>query len=296
MKSIKFRGAKLFSFQRSKSLIGFTFVIPWLVGFFWLFFIPLVRTMFISVGEITNKLDFTIEYRGFQNYIHAFYGDVSFVPMFLNVVRDTLINVPLITVFSIYIAILLNRKIRGKGIFKVICFLPVILGTGFIMQQLLHQNVDAASISKVRELLLPKQVVAYIGPDIANGVLFFLNRLTVILWRSGVQILIFLSGLQSIPSSLYEASKVDGATEWENLWFITMPMMTPMILLNMIYTLVDSFTDASNPIIEYIINYGFKWNNFEYAAAMGCIYLSLVMIIVGVIFLTFRKSVNNMRT
>ena len=278
-----------------KSLIGFTFVLPWLIGFLVLFLFPLLRTVLISFGEAGTSM-FSVKFTGLQHYMNAFTEDVQFLPMFFSVVRDTLVNLVLITVLSFYIATLLNRNIRGRAVFRMICFLPVMLGTGFVMQLLLNQNVDSSSINAVKELLLPKEVVIYLGPSVTNAVLFFLDRLTVILWHSGVQILIFLSGLQSIPPTLYEAAKVDSATEWENLWFITMPMMAPIFLLNIVYTIVDSFNDSANPMSKYIQNYAFQWNQREYSAAMGCIYLTFVLLVVGVVFLGFRRSVDAVKS
>ncbi|MBE6904431.1 MAG: sugar ABC transporter permease [Ruminococcaceae bacterium] len=285
----KFKLKSFMTMRRRHSLVGLSFVLPFIVGFCVFFLVPLIRSLMLSFGEITNYGNFTIKLTGFEHYVRAFAGDVQFLPMFLNITRDTFFNVPLITIFSFYIAMLLNRKMKGRGLFRVIFFLPVVLGSGFIMEQLLSQNIDTQSIEAAKEFLLPKEVIMYIGPDISNLLLFFLNRLTLILWRSGVQILIFLSGLQGISPTLYEAARVDSATEWENLWFITIPMMTPVILLNLIYTIVDSFTDASNPIIEYIMNYGFEWGEFEYAAAMGCIYLFMVIIFVALIFLIMSR-------
>lgn len=279
---------------RRKALVGFTFVLPWLIGFLALFLFPLVRTILISFGQAgTNML--SVKLTGFQHYVYAFTEDIGFLPKFFIVIRDTLVNSVLIIILSFYISTLLNRKVKGRGVFRVICFLPVMLGTGFVMQLLLNQNVDSSSINTVKELLLPKEVVMYLGPDITNAVMFFLDQLTVILWHSGVQILIFLSGLQSIPSTLYEAAKVDSATEWESLWFITMPMMAPMFLLNIVYTIVDSFNDSGNQLSEHIRQYAFKWSQQEYAAAMGCIYLTFVLLIVGVIFLCFRRSMESIK-
>lgn len=275
---------------RKKALAGFTFILPWLAGFLALFLFPLVRTVLISFGQAGTNM-FSVKITGFQHYLYAFTEDIQFLPRFFVVVRDTFVNTCLIIILSFYISTLLNRKIKGRGIFRVICFLPVMLGTGFVMQLLLNQNVDSSSINTVKELLLPKEVVMYLGPDITNAVLFFLDQLTVILWHSGVQILIFLSGLQSIPSSLYEAATVDSATEWESLWFITMPMMAPMFLLNIVYTIVDSFNDSGNQLSEHIRRYATEYGGFqEYAAAMGCIYLTFVLLVVGIVFICFRRS------
>ena len=281
---------KVLKLTTRKSLVGASFILPWIIGFFWFFFVPLVQSLMLSVGENIDVLSFKIKFIGMDNYSRAFFSDANFVPMFIGIVKETLTNVPLITVFSFYIAILLNRKIKGRAIFRAIYFLPVILGTGFIMRQLLSQNIEQSSIEAAKAFLLPDEIVRYLGADITTAIVTFLSKLTFILWRSGVQILIFLSGLQSINSTLYEAAKVDSATEWESLWFITIPMMMPTILLNIVYTMVDGFTDATNPIIEYIGNMAFSWaNDYSYASAMGWIYLIFTLILIAVVFIPMRK-------
>ena len=288
--------AHFITISRRKSLVGLTFVLPWLIGFAVLFVYPLVKTLQLSVGEIVDIERYTIEYTGFSNFARILFEETDVLAMLLDVLKSSFINMIFITVFAFYIATLLNRKIRFRGAFRVICFLPVMLGTGFVMQQLLAQNVAQSSMQAVMDFLLPKEILMYIGPKVANAVVFFLNELTVILWHAGVQILIFLSGLQSISSSLYEAARVDGATEWENLWFITIPMMTPMILLNLVYTVVDTFNDSSNEIISYMQQYAFEYNQFSYAAAMCVFFMIFALLLVGAIFAIMHPFTKNVKS
>ncbi len=282
--------------MRVKALVGFSFITPWLIGFLVLFAVPFISNIgfSLSTGASGTGL-FQFQLTGLQNYFRAFFEDGTFWPDFLPVVRDTVVRLVLITVLSLYIAILLNRRLPGRGVFRVICFLPVMLGSGYVMSLLLGQNVDSASINAVKELLLPKEVIQYIGPGLTNAILFFLNQLTVVLWRSGVQIIIFLSALQSIPASLYEAAKVDAATEWESLWFITMPMLAPMILLNMVYTIVDSFNDDSNSFMTRLYSYAFEYGDRNYAAAMGLIYFVFVLLLIGLLFVCFKRAIDNVK-
>lgn len=282
--------------SRRKSLVGLIFVLPWLIGFAVLFVYPLVKTLQLSVGEIVDIERYTIEFTGFSYFSRILFEETDVLAMLLDVLKNSLINMLFITVFAFYIATLLNRKIRFRGAFRVICFLPVMLGTGFVMQQLLAQNVAQSSMQAVMDFLLPKEILMYIGPKAANAVVFFLNELTVILWHAGVQILIFLSGLQSIPSSLYEAAHVGGATEWENLWFITIPMMTPMILLNLVYTVVDTFNDSGNQIISYMQQYAFEYNQFSYAAAMCVFFMVFALLLVGAVFAIMHPFTKNVKS
>lgn len=282
--------------QRRKSIVGFSFVLPWVIGFAVLFLYPLIKTLQLSVGEIADFQHYTIEFTGFSHFSRILFEETDVLAMLLSVLKNSFINMILISVFAFYIATLLNRRIRFRGMFRVICFLPVMLGTGFVMQQLMSQNISQSSLQAVMDFLLPKEIVTYIGPKVTNAVVFFLNRLTVVLWHAGVQILIFLSGLQSISNSLYEAARVDGANEWENLWFITIPQMTPMILLNLVYTVVDTFNDSGNDIIRYMQQYAFEYNQFSYAAAMGVFFMLFALLLVGFVFLIMHPFTKNIKS
>lgn len=148
---------------------------------------------------------------------------------------------------------------------------------------MLNQDVDLEVLSLAGGNLIPREFLIYMGPEVVQYIDTFFGMIVVVLWSSGVQILLFLSGLQSIPVSLYESSKVDGATEWDMFWKITLPMISPIILLNIIYSLVDSFAFVTNPILSYIQSYGFKQANFEYAAALGWIYFGFIILLVVVV-------------
>ncbi|MBQ8684341.1 MAG: sugar ABC transporter permease [Clostridia bacterium] len=282
------------SFTRRKSITGLIFVTPFIIGALVFFVYPVIMSLIYSFGEIDSYRTFSVKFVGFANFQRALFEDTYFVSKLLQVIRDTLIDLPLITIFSIYIAILLNRDLPGKGIFRVIFFFPVVLGNGFVMEQLLEQGIDSGSMASVIEFLLPPKVVTYIGSEAAGVAAEFLNRVTLILWKSGVQIIITLSGLQSIPKALYEAADVDGANEWQSLFFITIPMLTPVILLNIIYTIMDTFTSKSNPVIECINAYFTAFNaQFEYSAAMGWIYLLFALALIGVITLFMKRFIAN---
>lgn len=202
-----------------------------------------------------------------------------------------IIQVPLIIVFSLLLAILISREIKFVGFFRVVFFLPFLLGTGHIMKQIIQQGVNMQVLAAARQVVLPDHMLAYLGPRVNEAVNNFFGIIVMVLWSSGVQILLFLTGLQSISTSLYESAKVDGATEWEMFWKITIPMISPIMLLNIIYTLVDSFTDISNPILTYIQTNAFRRTQFEYAAAIGWIYFIFILLLVMLIFLLMRNKV-----
>lgn len=271
------------------SLKGLVFVAPYIVGVLGFFVYPILFSLRMSVGKEVTVVGMHIDGWTLEHYIKAFVVDVEFLPTFAEAVKQTLTQFPLTIVLSLIIAILLNRDIKCRGLFRVIFFIPFLLGSGEVMQQLLNQGVDRAVLNVMDGRLIPYNVLSYFGDTIMEVVQVVLGLLVTVLWGSGVQILLFLSGLQSISPSLYEAAKIDGATEWEIFWKVTVPMISPMLLLNIIYTIVNSFTNISNPLLEYIRTYGFTNAEFEYSAALGWIYFAFIGVLVAIIFGVMQK-------
>lgn len=280
-----------------KAWCGLLFVSPWIVGAGLFFLYPFVTSLAVSFSDITSVSNFTLQWVGLKHYNSALFEDVEFIPTFLRIAKDNLINLPLINIFALIIAIMLNKDIKARGTFRALFFLPVMLGTGFILQQLLGQNVDEEAMNFARGLLLPDQVKLYLGPVGTQMVQNFLTRMTLVLWRSGVQIIIYLSGLQGIPRTIYEAARVDSATEWESFWLITLPMLAPIIQLNLVYTVIDTFTVADNPIVEMIKDLAFNHGEkaLEYSSAISWLYCIFILVVVGIIFLLTKRVVNNLR-
>ncbi|MBQ8338177.1 MAG: sugar ABC transporter permease, partial [Oscillospiraceae bacterium] len=226
--------------KRKENMNGYLFILPWLIGAAALFIFPIYRSLEMSFSNIINYTDYTIEFAGLEHYKNALTGDTEYLNSLFNNIKNMLQTVPFVNVFSLLIAVMLNRKFKGRTLFRAIFFLPVILGSGFAMSQLMNQGVDQQAMETVKEVLLPRQVAIYRGEELTNAISVFLNLISTILWKCGVPIVIYLAGLQGVPSSLYEAARVDAATEWEMFWLITLPMITPMMLLNMVFTVVDS--------------------------------------------------------
>ena len=277
------------SLHTRNSLKGLVFVAPYIVGIIVFFLYPIYLSLRLSIGKEVSILGMKVSGFTLEHYIKAFIVDVDFLPTFLEAVKQTLTQFPLIIVLSLIIAILLNRDIKFRGFFRVIFFIPFLLGTGNVMEQLLNQGVDRAVLNIMDGRLIPYNVLSYFGETIMEVVQTVLGLLVTVLWNGGVQILLFLSGLQSISPSLYEAAKIDGATEWEIFWKVTVPMISPMLLLNIVYTLVNSFTNISNPLLEYIQEFGFKNAQFAYGAALGWIYFAFIGFIVAIVFAVMQK-------
>ena len=275
------------NYEKRKSRTGYIFLAPWMFATVLLLIYPIIFSLSLSFSEIKNYVTYSLGFIGTENYREAFTVDDSFLPMLLTRITDMLLNTPMIMVFSLLVAVMLDRDIKAKGVFRLIFFLPVLLGTGYIMKQLLAQNVQNDSMELARGLLLPQSVQTYIGPKVTGYVTEFFNRITLVMWKSGVPIVLTLSGLQVISPSLYEASRIDGASEWEIFWKITLPMITPILLLDAVYIIISYAMDDSS-LLNYIVDQAFGKTKFEYAAAMGWIYFVVVLLLLGTVFLILR--------
>ena len=266
--------------EQKRSFEALIFLAPWLVGLCLFFGGPIITSIRLSFSEIVQMKGFKMGFVALENYQHIFFYDINFVPMFLQTVTDTLLNTPICLVFSLVIAILINRPMKGRGFFRAAFFIPVLLGAGYVMKQMLGMGADGTTITT--GIVVPELISELLGHQLTEFLQGVLDRITVVLWKSGVQIVLFLAGLQGISNSLYEAARVDGATEWEMFWKITLPMISPVILMNLVYTIVAFFTDATNPIIDYIYEMSFTNQQFGYGAAMSWVYFAFALLMCGV--------------
>ncbi|MFP4975509.1 carbohydrate ABC transporter permease [Paenibacillus sp. CN-4] len=271
---------------------GYSFISLWLTGFLLFMAIPLGRSLYYSFHQLqVSQTGLTATFVGTDHYRAAFTTDVNFLPLLKNTMVSMLSQVPLILIFSLFCAILLNRKLVGKTFFRGIFFLPVIIASGAILSKLMDQG--AANLPIFNNENLASKLSAFIPGDLLEPLLKYAESLTLVMWDSGVQILIFLAGLQTISVTLYEAAKCDGATAWESFWKITFPMIMPMTLVNTLFSIVSSFTKADNQMMTHILNVVFKSNDFGYGSAMGWIYFVLIFLILGLVFLLFRNSLRS---
>lgn len=280
------------SLHQREQFKGYIFVLPFIIGLVLFFLYPIGMSLRLSFGRITKIVGLKTEFVGFENYIKAFIVDTTFLPALWKAFSKTLVNFPLTIILSLIIAILLNRDIKGRGFFRVVFFIPFLLGSGEVMTQLLNQGVAKSVLNIMDGRIIPYNVLAYFGTTIMDAVQSVFSVLIEVLWGAGVQILIFLSGLQSISPSLYEAAKIDGATEWEIFWKVTIPMISPIMLLNMVFTIVASFTNSNNPMLTYIQSHGIRNAEFEYSAALGWIYFAAIGALVAIVFGAMKKYIH----
>ena len=281
--------------KRREAITGLLFVSPWIIGLCAFFAFPIFRSLQLCFVNVVNMTDYSVEWAGLDHFKEIFETDTWYIKHFLTSMKEMLLQIPLTNIFAIFIAILINKKFPGRTVYRTIFFLPVILGAGFVMSQLLGQGVQGEAMETVKSVLLPTQIRIYLGPKVTTFFTDFLSLITSILWKCGVQIIIYLSGLQSVSPSLYEAAKVDSATEWEMFWLITMPMLTPIMLLNLVYSLVDYFINSDNPLFKHIQNTAFQLNQFENSSAMSWLFFLWAILLVLVIFAVMRPFVKKVK-
>ena len=278
--------------RQEYTIAAYVFCMPFIIGFLLFFLVPFIQAVYFSLSSLELVSEgFILHYEGFRNYAYIFFVHPNFITMFFDTVRQMLVDLPLILAFSFFTAIILNQKFRGQSMARVIFFLPVIMAAGIVlrmeemdyMTQAVRQGQQAEYIfsgAALRNLFLQ----ARMPDEFIEFVLDSVERIPQIIRSSGIQIIVFLAGLQSIPRSIYEAAEVEGATPWENFWMITFPMLSPLILTNIVYTVVDSFTAADNELVQLIRSTAFGGAGFGVSMAMSMLYFISILIILGVVF------------
>ena len=261
---------------------GYVFVTPWVIGAALLLMWPLLRSLLLSFENVRDLINLQTEWVGLANYTEAFREDVRFLPRLLGSVQDLAVNLPLILVFSLTMALLVTGVKRGQTFLRAVFFLPVVIGSSGVITELLEAGAGDMIVDGTMERLM-----AGLGEStgeeqgLVAPVQVVVERLTLIIWHTGVQILLFIAGLNSIPPSLYEAAKVDGSTGWEAFWKITLPMLSPVILVAAIYTVIDSFTDPLNSVVNYIMEISIREQlRLGYGAALSWMYFVVVFLLI----------------
>lgn len=268
--------------------VGYLFILPWIIGFLVFTAFPIIYSFYLSFFKV--KIDtkgIVTTFNGFGNYLEAFTGDVDFLMKTVSFFKEILMAVPMIVILALIISIFLNQKIKGQGIFRTIFFLPVIIASGPVLQKL--NSLDMTRIPNIDHFLIYKFAAANPQYLVTSFLTYLMNNIVTLLWFSGVQILIFLAALQKVDKNTFEAARIDGASAWEIFWKITLPSLTPMITVNVLYTIVIYSISTLNPIIMHIKDNMFKLQTgFGYASALSWIYFVLILIIIGIFTLVIR--------
>lgn len=302
---------KIASLDRRKARAGWFFVMPFIVGFV-LIYIPIIfeslRYSFYSYRNIQGGV-LIKTFVGWQNYSDALFNKADFVQTLLTGLKEMAFNIPAILVFSLFIAVILNQKMVGRAAFRAIFFLPVVVSTG-LMESIMSAShaasgagmdlgAESSATERVASSLAIEALLAKVfgglgfGEGLVTYIVSAVASISGIVNRSGVQILIFLAALQSISPAIYESCQIDGATSWETFWKVTFPMVSPMILVNGVYTIIDNFTTDSNSVMNVINDtYGGAIAGAKHiSAAMGWMYFLVVMLVVGLVALIFSAYV-----
>ena len=289
---------KVASLDKRKARAGWVFVLPFLIGFI-LIYLPIVfdsiRYSFHTIKTLPGG-GFELISVGWENYRYALLDDPDFIKTLVTGLGEMVFDIPMILIFSLFMAVLLNQKMAGRAVFRAIFFIPVILSTG-LMENIAAQNTlssymdsaegidDGSGQSTASEIVSTMDVEQmFQGMAVGQGLVTYvstaINNIYDIVNRSGVQMLIFLAGLQSISPAIYESVQIDGATSWENFWKITFPMISPMILVNAVYTVIDSFTAGSNTVMSFISQVYTQADGNVLSSAMSWMYF---LIVIGII-------------
>ncbi|MGI8315908.1 carbohydrate ABC transporter permease [Halobacillus mangrovi] len=273
---------KQLSLKRKKSLLGLSFLSPWIIGFLVFTAFPLLYSLFLSFQKVKiTPSGIKTEFIKFENYAYAFTVDAEFTQILLKFLRELVISTPIIIVFSLIIALLLNQPIRMKGFFRTIFFLPVIIASGPVITDLMEQ--DVTSIPSIENYALFAMFLSNTDGFLNTILTYLMDNLIIILWYSGVQILIFLAALQKTDRQIYEAAKIDGASNWECFWKVTLPTLFPMIIVNLIYTIVTYSVFALNPVVDHIQSSMFDISTgFGYASALSWVYFVVITIVLAI--------------
>lgn len=286
--------------QGRRAVYGYLFIAPFIFGFFAFMIRPLAQSLWMSLCNVTAGIDgFSMVYNGIANYKKALTVDPEFNQMLAEEFQKMIINSLATIVFSFFVALLLNQKFKGRALVRAIFFLPVILSSGVIvgleynnsllsnMKEVMEET-NAASITTALENILRD---FNIGTRALETVFSIVDQVYDIAIASGIQIIIFLSGLQGISNSMYEAADIEGCTRWESLWKITLPMISPLILVNWIYTIIDFFVKSDNQIIEKINEAMITNMDYGFSSAMAWIYFGVIMAIIGISSFIISKVV-----
>lgn len=300
------RLARTASLDKRKARSGWFFVLPFIIGIVFLYLPMIIDSLLFSFNTIKTVSGggFTLTFAGLSYYKAALLSDASFVQTLVEGIGQLVLEVPAIVIFSLFVAVVLNQKMVGRAAFRAIFFVPVILSTGLmdainaqdtLSDSMASGDIETGTGESTTEGIISVMDIQFlfsnmkVGAELVTYVVDLVNNIYDIINRSGVQMLIFLAGLQSISPAIYEACDIEGATAWETFWKITFPMISPMILVNGIYTIIDSFTSESNVVMTYIAG---KYDlGRELATAMSWVYFVVVMLIIGLVALIASSKI-----
>lgn len=298
---------KRMTIRTRRAITGYMFILPFIIGFLVFMLRPLLNSFYMSFCDV-NPNGMTMEWTGMANYRYALMADPEYNRLLTEEISRMGINTLATLVLSFVVAVILNSKFKGRTLVRAIFFLPVIFSAGVLLgldsnmlgieaQNTLMSGIgDAISESGGVDLSASLQNMLRstgIGSGAFQVVFDIIDSVYDIVIASGIQIIVFLSGMQNIPPSLYEAAHVEGCSNWESFWKITFPMVSPLLLVNAIYTIIDFFTKSNNQVMEKISEVMYANYKFGVASAMSWIYFGISILMIGFASLVISLGVKN---
>ncbi len=284
------------SYERRQGLVGYVFLIPWIIGTAIFFCYPFFHTVWLSFCDVSFDTGRIIsKFSGIGAYKLVFIEQQFLQQAWTHLVTTTLHTV-CVLIISIFLAIILNQEFFGRSFWRVIFSLPIIVASGLVLSVFQKDLTFQASVTSEstnifqNEALTEMLLSMGIGDKLINIVVEAVGSVVDILWMSGVQILLFITGLQSISPSLYEVCDVEGATAWQRFWKVTFPLLTPYIFLNIVYSIIDISTQSTAAVMHTIRYY---YNNVMYAnsSAAGTGYFLMILALLGIITALLSKRI-----
>ena len=292
---------KIAGLQKRKAISGYIFISPFLIGFLVFMVQPLLQSLYMSFCEVQLGAGiFDMQWNGIKNFYTAFRVDPNYVRYLTEELSRMVVNTLAIMVFSFFVALILNQKFKGRALVRAIFFLPVILSSGVmlgletdnaLMANLSSAIQDSASGVSITDALRDILRTAGVGVRAYNQVFEIIDNIYDVAIASGIQIIIFLSGLQTISASMYEAADIEGCTKWESLWKITFPMISSLFLVNWVYTIIDFCMRSDNNVVDRITEVMTANMDYGLASAMTWVYFLIIMAGIGVTSFIISKGV-----
>lgn len=283
-----------------KAMSGRLFILPFTIGFLLFFLKPALESLIFVFNDVSLKVGgFTMQFVGLKNLKYIFLTDPDFNKNLVSSMTSLLYKVPVVIIASLFFAIVLNSKFHGRTFVRAVFFLPVIIASGVVMEIINSDTFATSLISSSEGMKTTVSASSYgltsllvdmgLNEKVVEYFSYISSNLYDLMWRTGIQMIIFLAALQSISPSLYEASEVEGASAWENFWMITIPMISPMILINVVYTIIDTFTDSANVVMDQI-NSVFADQQYDRAAAMSWVYFLIIGLLLAIVLLLSSRG------